>query len=378
MPAFERVAPGDLYFGQPFDTETPTTAIYESLSDQPLPSPEQLLSGIERPQLERFLRTHHTRLSRWDLMSYIELDPNAIDTDALTEDDLHILETVLKVEANDPVYTRKLLDHFKDDLHGSNFLVIWGYEEFKHYYAFQAYLAKAWAIRHLRATRGPGPFSEDDLAPVLERAHTLLDEKAARVRQNGEAVWGVPAEWTGLQVCGYTALQELITHVFYKLAANRVQEPILRGLLRKVAGDEMAHHVVYNQAVDQMLAADPERVPELARAYGVFEMPNNALLQDGDRRNREIGEYLSGSEPVAGRRSLRHLLTFIADKIGDEAAVEALAPRQDDAPPSMLGTLLRLPSKRGQAERLLRRTLASVRRKAAAASGRSPAPAGVY
>ncbi|HEX2172056.1 MAG TPA: hypothetical protein VHL09_06385, partial [Dehalococcoidia bacterium] len=148
-----------VHFGQPFDTARPARKSYPLIEDQPLPSEALLQTELTRPVVDRFLRSHHTRLDKWDLMSYVDLDPAVIDVDLLSDQDVDVLESALKVEANNPVYVRKLLDHLKGDVQASNFVVIWGYEEFKHYYAIQAYLAKVWAIRFLREKTGrSGPF----------------------------------------------------------------------------------------------------------------------------------------------------------------------------------------------------------------------------
>ena len=87
-----------------------------------------------------FYRTHE-RVS-WDLTEVLDLDWRDIQIDALTPTDIDVVETALLVESNNPDYVMELLQFFKADTDVCDFLMMWGIEEWKHYYALYDYLTK--------------------------------------------------------------------------------------------------------------------------------------------------------------------------------------------------------------------------------------------
>src|ERR1700694_4093277 len=157
-----------------------------------------------------FYRTHE-RVS-WDLTEVLDLDWHDICIDALTPTDIDVVETALLVESNNPDYVAELLDFFKADADVCDFLMMWGIEEWKHYYALYDYYTKVQIA--LAARQESGGSADLNLDEVKRSVQTALDEKIGAVRDTSEQNWGVPANYAPVQVVANTTLQEFVTAEF--------------------------------------------------------------------------------------------------------------------------------------------------------------------
>ena len=205
-----------------------------------------------------FYRTHE-RVS-WDLTEVLDLDWRDIDIDALTPTDVDIVETALLVESNNPDYVAELLDFFKADADVCDFLMMWGIEEWKHYYALYDYLTKVQIA--CAARQQSGGSADPDLEEVKRSVQTALDEKISAVRETSEQNWGIPAHYAPVQVVANTTLQEFVTAEFYRHHALHTKEPVLAKIETLLAKDETRHEMFYEK---DCLAADPDLVPWSSR-----------------------------------------------------------------------------------------------------------------
>ena len=208
--------------------------------------PGQLFS----PEFDRFYRTHERVM--WDLGA---IDFSRIESDLLTDTEVQAVRGVMLVESHNPVYTNLLLDYFRHDHEMAAFVVLWSYEELKHYLALRAYLEAS------------GRVNITELEQELEqtRAGSLArDEK----------------DFTPLQFEAYAMLQEQITGSYYKRFAAAVKEPVLKDILSMLGKDEYRHSQWYLDKGKQALMKDPRRLGEVVEVLTHFTMPGPTFIQN--------------------------------------------------------------------------------------------------
>jgi hypothetical protein len=232
-----------------------------------------------------FYRTHE-RVS-WDLTEVLDLDWRDIQIDALTPTDIDVVETALLVESNNPDYVMELLQFFKADTDVCDFLMMWGIEEWKHYYALYDYLTK---VRVALAARQAGDreATTSQLQEVERSVRAVLDEKISDVRETSETNWGIPDNYAPVQVVANTTLQEFVTADFYRNHASHTKEPVLAKIESLLAKDETRHEMFYEKRTKDCLDADPDLMPLVIDALKEFGMPGTYLLDDYDERRAAI------------------------------------------------------------------------------------------
>ena len=232
-----------------------------------------------------FYRTHE-RVS-WDLTEVLDLDWRDIQIDALTPTDIDVVETALLVESNNPDYVMELLQFFKADTDVCDFLMMWGIEEWKHYYALYDYLTK---VRVALAARQAGDreATTSQLQEVERSVKAVLDEKISGVRETSETNWGIPDNYAPVQVVANTTLQEFVTADFYRNHASHTKEPVLAKIETLLAKDESRHEMFYEKRTKDCLDADPDLMPLVVDALKEFGMPGTYLLDDYDERRAAI------------------------------------------------------------------------------------------
>jgi hypothetical protein len=235
-----------------------------------------------REDVIAFYRTHE-RLS-WNLTEVLDLDWRDIRIDALTPTDIDVVESALLVESNNPDYVAELLDYFKGDIDICDFLMMWGIEEWKHYYALYDYLTK---VRTALAA-GSSSITDDAtgqrLADIERSVRAALDEKVTAVRETSEQNWGIPKHYAPVQVVANTTLQEFVTAEFYRSHASHTGEPTLSKIETLLAKDETRHEMFYEEKTKDCLEADPDLMPMVIDALKEFGMPGTYLLSDYDER----------------------------------------------------------------------------------------------
>jgi hypothetical protein len=247
---------------------------------QPVLPPSARRTVPSRDDVIAFYRTHE-RVS-WSLTEVLDLDWRDIDIDALQPTDIDVVESALLVESNNPDYVTELLEYFKNDQDMCDFLIMWGIEEWKHYYALYDYLTK---VRTALAAREPCTDAGAQSLEDIERSvHAALGDKVGAVRETSERNWGIPEHYAPVQVVANTTLQEFVTAEFYRHHAQHTKEPVLSKIESLLAKDETRHEMFYEQKTMDCLAANPELMPIVVDALKEFGMPGAYLLDDYDER----------------------------------------------------------------------------------------------
>jgi len=258
---------------------TPTFTV-----DQPVLPPTARRTIPSKEDVISFYRTHE-RVS-WSLTEVLDLDWRDIDIDALTPTDIDVVESALLVESNNPDYVAELLDFFKADPDVCDFLMMWGIEEWKHYYALYDYITKVRVALAARQHNGSG--SATQLAEVQRAVQAVLDEKITSVRETSETNWGIPANYAPVQVVANTTLQEFVTAEFYRSHASHTKEPTLAKIETLLAKDETRHEMFYEKRTMDCLAADDDALPLVINALKEFGMPGTYLVNDWDEHRARM------------------------------------------------------------------------------------------
>jgi hypothetical protein len=296
-------------------TATPTFT-----GGQPVLSPDARRTIPSREDVIAFYRTHE-RVS-WNLTEVLDLDWHDIRIDALQPTDVDVVESALLVESNNPDYVATLLEYFKNDQDMCDFLMMWGIEEWKHYYALYDYLTK---VQTALAARGPSTgVAARSLEDIERSVHAVLGGKIGSVRETSEQNWGIPDNYAPVQVVANTTLQEFVTAEFYRHHAQHTKEPVLSNIESLLAKDETRHEMFYEQKMKDCLAANPELMPIVLDALKEFGMPGTYLLDDYDERRAAMEE---AAFPTLAEKKGAFVRLFqkIARMVGRENALRVLS-----------------------------------------------------
>lgn len=230
-----------------------------------------------------FYRTHE-RLS-WSLTEVLDIPWSDIRVDAITPADAYVVESALLVESNNPDYVANLLEYFKEDQDVCDFIMMWGIEEWKHYYALRDYIVK---VRTALAVQEERPDATHhaterraEISAAMDRA---LAGDIAGVREASTTNWGTPPHYTAPQVVANTTLQEFVTAEFYRHHAAHTREPVLAKIETLLGKDETRHEMFYEQKLKDCLAEDASVMPAVLNALKEFGMPGSYLLEDYEAR----------------------------------------------------------------------------------------------
>lgn len=240
-----------------------------------IPSQEEIVS---------FYRTHE-RVS-WSLTEFLAIPWQDIQLDRLTPADIYVVETTMLVESNSPDYVANLIEYFQADQDVCDFIMMWGMEEWKHYYALRDYLTKVRLSIEGKKPRLNDAFGEGERLDQIETSiRQALGEDVTAVREASAENWGIPAHYVPAQLVANTTVQEFITADFYRNHARHTEEPTLERLETLLAKDEVRHEMFYEKRLSDCLEAAPELMPLVLGALKEFGMPGAYLLDDyGDRR----------------------------------------------------------------------------------------------
>ncbi len=228
----------------------------------------------------RFFANHERVLWKLGDIPWDRIDRRQVD-----EPTLAAVRGAMLVESHNPVFASTLLGKFRNNLEATNFLAIWTYEEFKHFAGLRAYLEATEAM------------------PPAELAREL------GVTRAGE--WIIPDRYTDLMMATYAMVQELVTGIFYKNFAMRVQEPVLRTLLAETGKDEYRHCQWYFEFAKGLLDADRSRLDEVDATLLEFEMPGATFVPDYVRHGQAM---LAAANPGPG--AFREVFTKISNLVG--------------------------------------------------------------
>lgn len=286
---------------------------------QPVLPPAARRTVPSRDDVIAFYRTHE-RMS-WSLTEVLDIDWRDIDIEALTASDVAVVESALLVESNNPDYVSELLEYFKADPDICDFLMMWGIEEWKHYYALYDYLTKvqkALAVRKQSST--PSDATAQRLADVEQSVHAALGDQISTVRETSQQNWGIPGHYAPVQVVANTTLQEFVTSEFYRHHASHTKEPVLAKIESLLAKDETRHEMFYEQKTKDCLAEHPELMPLVVDALKEFGMPGVYLLADWDER-RAAMEAAAFPTLAEKRGAFVRLFEKVSGIVGKENAL---------------------------------------------------------
>jgi fatty acid desaturase len=324
-------------------------ASFPFTGDQPaLPSPGHRTIP-SRDDVVAFYRTHE-RVS-WSLTSFLETPWQDIRIDLLTPADVAVVETTMLVESNSPDYVANLIEYFQADQDVCDFIMMWGMEEWKHYYALRDYLTKVLvAIEAQRRGANDPAIDEQCLDEFESSIRLVLDDDVDAVRLASSENWGIPAHYIPAQLVALTTVQEFVTADFYRNHAKHTKEPTLARLETLLGKDETRHEMFYEQRVKACLEADPGLLPMVIAALKEFGMPGGYLL-DGYGARRAAMENAAFPTLSAKKAAFSRLFDKMTRIVGRENAMRIFAegnylsdgvddPTQKKMKPEMITRLL--------------------------------------
>lgn len=249
--------------------------------------------SIVTPYFDKFYVQHQRMMWHFDQIPFDRINPGL-----LIDDDIIAVRSAMLVESHNPVYTEVLLRVFRPDHEMTSFIIVWGYEEFKHYMGLR---------RYLKAT---GKVNLTELGRELEQTRA------------GE--WGKrEADFTPAQSYAYTTLQEQVTGMFYLKFAENVKEPVLQGMLRLIGKDEMRHCQYYLGKAQQEQKNNPQAKDEIDEVLLDFGMPGPTFIEG-------YPDYARVMNRVAkpGPAELAQVLKRVGEMVGYDHMLD-LAERPD-------------------------------------------------
>jgi hypothetical protein len=270
-----------------------------------------------RDDVITFYKTHE-RLS-WSLTELLEIGWADIDIDALTPTDVFVAESALLVESNNPDYVANLIEYFKADQDVCDFIMMWGMEEWKHYYVLADYLTKvrtAFAARDAQVSR----HDADAVAAIEASIRRALGEDISDVREASLTNWGIPNHYVPVQVVANTTFQEFVTAEFYRHHAQQTKEPVLARIETLLAKDETRHEMFYEQRTRDCLESDPGLMPLVIEALKEFGMPGAYLLGDYEKR-RSAMEQAAFPTLAAKKDAFVRIFSKMSRVIGEDNAM---------------------------------------------------------
>ena len=291
-----------------------TKSTYPFTGTQPSLAPTEHRTVPSRDDVITFYKTHE-RVS-WSLTELLDIPWTAIDIDALTPADIFVAESALLVEANSPDYVANLIEYFKADQDICDFLMMWGIEEWKHYYVLADYLTKVRTALTARAADG----GSRDVSELTASIREGLGDDVADVREASSTNWGIPSHYLPAQLVACTTLQEFITAEFYRYHAQHTKEPVLARIEMLLAKDEVRHEMFYEERLKNCLEREPEAMPAVVAALKEFGMPGAYLLDDYEAR-RAAMEAAAFPTLAAKKEAFVRVFGKVTRMIGRENAM---------------------------------------------------------
>lgn len=172
----------------------------------------------------------------------------------------------------------------------------------------------------------------------------------------------VPEPETLIEGLAYVTLQELATRISHFNTGERLEDPVGKAIMRRVASDENLHFLFYRDAMSAAIEVDPSRaVVAIERQVKAFSMPGTGI-PEFSRHSKAIAD--SGIYDIA-----IHHDQILQPVVIREWAVEELEGLSDEAEESRR-KLLRQIERIGRVGRRM-----TERRAEAAASRSDPQPA---
>jgi len=214
--------------------------------------------------------------ARWQLSTDIAFD--AIDPSLLSKQWIHDLRHICLTELSALYATEMFIRDFYADIDFCSFISIWFYEEMKHHLVLRKYLERCGEtfdeaeLPSLRLTFAPGPAIE-----------TLT-----------------------MHFCG----EQRLAH-WYTAFSKHAPEPVLRGIFKTLAADELRHAACYAKYLRRAVANKPECLPDILKmSLWMIRSTNDApkhpttitepsvcdQLEDPEYISRMLNWYLPGRD----------------------------------------------------------------------------------
>lgn len=230
----------------------------------------------------------HARASdrgRWSVERDVAWE--GIDADrALAQPDLlSQLRDAALVESFHPVNLARLMRACWDDVDAGVCLSLEAYEGFKHFHFLRRYLDHV----------GHEP--------------RITDEELVEIRRGGAEVSIAPDDVVPALV--EFMLSEHLAAYFFRRLSKQADEPVLSGVLRWIAADEVRHAQSASDLVEKRIAADPSVASEVLAAatrfqhYGSEVVGEVPVAMHGD--DVAIRTFADRIERLCGTRLVDHL-----------------------------------------------------------------------
>ena len=108
------------------------------------------------------------------------------------------------VESNNPDYVANLIEYFKADQDVCDFIMMWGIEEWKHYYALRDYLTKVQRRAGSAVSGAAGTRTTRASRRSVDPCDRALGDDVDAVREASTENWGIPAHYMPAQVVANT------------------------------------------------------------------------------------------------------------------------------------------------------------------------------
>jgi hypothetical protein len=293
---------------------------YVFTGDQPELPPAARRTIPSKEDVITFYRTHE-RVS-WSLTEVLDIPWSDICVENFTAADAYVVESAMLVESNNPEYVANLIEYFKDDQDVCDFIMMWGIEEWKHYYALRDYVLKARiALAAHEEQRGIGPEDADRINEIRAAIDRALESDVDAVREASTTQWGIPHHYTPAQVVANTTFQEFVTAEFYRHHAVQTREPVLARIETLLGKDETRHEMFYEERLKDCLTSEPSIMPSVLAALKEFGMPGAYLLDDYEPR-RAAMEAAAFPTLAARKEAFVRLFGKMERIVGHDNAME--------------------------------------------------------
>ena len=189
------------------------------------------------------------------------------------------------IESFHPVNLGRLMRACWDDIDAGVCLSLEAYEGFKHFHVLRRYLE------------------------AVEYEPRITDEELVAVRRGSED--GVIAPDDVISALVEFMLSEHLAAYFFRRLSRKAAEPVLSGVLRRIAADEVRHAQAASDLIAKRIRADPSIVPRVLEAaagfrhYGAEVVSDVPVAMHGDEV--AISTFAGRVERLCGTRLVDHL-----------------------------------------------------------------------
>ncbi len=188
-------------------------------------------------------------------------DPSQV---TLPDDVVHALEVLLVTKDNLAGYHRELVEHFILEDKWGRWIGRWTAEETLHAIAIREYLV---------VTRNFDPAANED----VRVAHVMRGYRAD--------------QFTQIETLAFMALYERAHAVFLRNLEAKVDEPVLKKLVGRIARDEERHEEFFHKLVAHCLQTRPdETIGAINRRAIGFGVVGGDILEYRDNKLRTVAE----------------------------------------------------------------------------------------